>query len=1686
MRTPATPPLLLLLLLVLASLAAPAQAETIEPRPDAATAGADVVLALGGLKFEEGYRVDLVKLAALGESYVLDQLTGPADSAETLRVRIPAQATIGSWSLNLVATRSAAIVAQAPFQVEPGLSIGFNPDSAAPGERVEATVSGLRTGRLVLAYDGEVVLGPVPVAGGTWTGGFLVPQRARGGTAEVVATNYVGRNVVARGSAGLPTLASSTAPPYAISFSQAPPATVALGTAMTFAGRIQDRTGNAPVGRTSFFWRSDDGLRMVPIDGGVIMDAAGNFTLAGGRARAPSELMDGVPRMGSGELVAVVNGTDVHTGAGRDFVIETGHKVSDQIVPDEPTVLFTVRVVGRAADGTETPLRNVYLSLDPSVAQGFFDPATAAPPTTEWSLLGVQHQLSNIQGPLTQQFNWAGVIGCPTSFSQKLTGSDDSNRPGDADFAFDPELVNSLQILAATKDMGEIRVTSFGNPIPGIDVFSAGQGQTKRSGARKSDASASGASESGASAGAKEYGGDELYLSVRVSSGQQGHGPWDFGTQGDLTGIPLYRDEYLVLVFDGATRALFDAYPTENGREPSLVRIEGSVVTVSLGELPPDAGGVVPYNLRIKGLVPVAPETYGAGRFRFNGMDSFDPDHGWTEADITTPNAGREMRFAWESGFGIIQRATLTLQQPHGMPVYQTDFMLEGDSACNLSGVDDYKALLPDMTHWPANAEGDQPYCRLGVISVSAMGGRVGGTLFELCTRRPPETIRGDLVLTASRNIDALTNTYTGDLDIPAVSIVANDPKMAEYEVPPQNNAAASKGSFDIRTDAAGDWSEDLATATDHTIGNEAADIVAHAQGSFGFDGAATRSNIIRTSILDTGLIPLFRYPWGFSPIAGAVFGADLWMAASVAFYGQLDMHGDGGNLMNATIDPTLNGGVNVFFDLDVLFGVVSASVSAQPQIGLSIKEVIGNGGLAGDEAGACFGFDLDVAMEICAVLCHEDRFNVFKVRTDDDGNSCFVSMKQLGTGPGVGTAPWAIDPPLKLSAPSQFPSAMANAPGGAGLVLEATADATVVAHHMTGTDVDNTLTLAVNAHGVQHVAVEFLNNDTALAVWSQSTLSKAAIEAGMSQPDALRTFALELARKQALYWSLFNGQAWSAPQLVPSAALGSGKPKIASNLCDSFGCAPPASPVAYLVWEHDAAGNLSAPDMDVWGARFLPGTGFTHANRISSPTGRSDMQPDVAWVGTQPLVAWLSAQLPHLQNLAGRGIVYRIVDFPLGGGITNRLFHAPFPAGTGWPALAARGNEVVMAFTVAQDTSAVGNRLALHAAKGSCGIEACTWQYTEVRDPLGRQIRGERPQVALDADGGARILLRGLAYGPDAQGNVAMPADPMGMVIGSGDLVGVTVTDFSTPALQTGVQSLSNDGLQHWRPTMVFDPASDSFITIARVAAEPAVKSRAWDEVRAFTRHSPPAVLKSKALGGGGLVIGAVPAVPDLRVERLELGADYLVAAEVPVWVDVRNVGSAFKPELNGAMHLHAAWDAPPGVGVPAVDPVPLVGLGGGEGTSIQLNAKVPAGHAIDQRRTLFVEVRAQVPTEDASTGDNAAQVTVGALPVPYHVTTATKIDSPLVTLQWKVDPDPRVAGFRVYRRAENGEFVPYGSSDVPGYADLFAGLSNPEEYRVTSFSINGVESEPSGITLVIPTKTSGVFSDGFEPLDE
>lgn len=1617
--------------------AGPAFAATISASPKAAAPGAEFIASASGLTSGDAYRIELYRGGIGGVTYSLSSFTASGTEAAR-RVKVPAAAAATGYELRLIdASRFSTVLGTFPFTVRPGLGVTLEPASAEPGRAVRVTLAGLRAGSISLSYAGGSVLGPVAVGEGTWSGKFVVPRDRPASipsTTSVVATNTVGRLVASTGSASFGVLAPSGLPRFRASTTLAPPATVTESRKFTFSGKLTRPDDKGTTGRTSFFWRPAGGGRVIPIDGGVRTAPDGSYTLDA--ARAPSFWLDGASGFGAGDVVAVVSDDDPDTEAPRDSSVATGQAFAAEAEEGRLTQFaFAVRLVGRRRDGTTVPISGAYIDVQGNLDGAFIDP-TSAPPPSDGDMMATTHQFSRgIEDALIDLGAQPYTNGCPVNFARKFTGPD-----GEASFLVDVGALLRGQLLTVMKNMGEVRTQAAGVPSPLEDIWNPGEFAQEDVLFKRRK-------------GNFEDFIEPLSFVLRIQAGQQGYGQHGVGSNEQLEDVVTYRPTYITVVFDQVGGAM-DAFG-------SPLVINGQTVVVPLDELPDGSSGVAPYDLRIAGVRGQEPQA-GSSTVEFKGMHSFPPGTSWPP--IIVRNQGRQMRFAWEAGFGQVESAVLGIQQPDNT-FATSSFSLEGPSECNLSGAHDWVAALPDMTAWPFSST-QEPYCRTGTVRVRLLGGAPDATRkFRLCTERPPAQLTSGQVKNVT--IDALANIYEGELDIPNPEANESSSQMTQWDIPPLANRARNQGMFRIYKAPSGNTGSDLGAASAHTLGNEETDDTGHGKGEFGFDDDG---DPLREVVLDTGTIPLFRYPWGFSPIAGAVFGADFWLSSTLAFYGNLGAGGS--HLMNATIDPTLNGGLDIFFDLDVLFGLVSASVSAQPQLGLSMKQKIGNGGLPGDQNGLCFGFDVDVAMEICAVLCAEDEFNLFRAR---EPNGCSVAMrKALPTGE------------LDLAAPKLAPSSLAVDGYAHTVVLEPDAEGHLLAYHMEGTELVATRTVASNAWAIQHVEVEYLGDDKALAVWSQSSLSRSQLGQLMQAAGAVRSNADDVARAQVLRWSWFDGSSWSAPAAVAGARSGSGKPKLAVRRCSAFDCLRAAAvPTAYLVWEYDANQDISAPDLEVWGAYFEYPAGFAGAARVSGSAGTSDMSADVAWLGSTPLVAWISAPLPHYQPSTLRRVQYRVLDDPQGGRSTSAVRNADVPLRAGWPSLArVDADTAVLAFTVAQDSSVVGNRNALYAARVDCSGDTCTFQETEVRDTNGRQYRVERPVAAIDGDGVAVVSFRGLAYGPDARGGAGRPGDAIGMLTGTGEHLAVRLPSFAAATTQVAPQGLSNDGLLHWRPDLVFDPALDGFVAISRRANEALGKNAVFDAARKIAGRGS-AAAGAKALGADGLVLTTLAPAPDFRIESFNVAATYLQAGQTPSFaVRIRNAGADYDPAMHGSATLHAAWDAPPGAGTDAgFAPVALAPLASGALVTLIRTATVPAGHQSDERRTLFVEVKAAAATAEAVGDDNLASHTLGAMPVPQNINAMTMLNSPLVTLAWEAPADPRVVGYRVYKRAESGAFVPYGSTDVPGYADGFAGFRDTERYRVTSYSARGIESEPSTVAIARPLQEAALFRDGFQP---
>ena len=1625
-----------LLAILLALVPALALGQTISS-PRGAPPGADVVIGLRGLTTGASYGLQLRDTRAFGATHALSQFTA-SDADASLRVRIPATAAQGSQLLELLEVgRGGGLAASRSFGVTAPLALLLEPATAEPGRKVRVSASGLRGGYFRLEYAGAPVLGPVPVDGSTWQGSFVVPRdrpASLPATVKVTGTNTSGRTQLSVRSVSFQAQAPSGLPPFRSLVDVAPPGTVREGTSMSFAGKLVRPDDSGTDGRTSFFWRSADGTQVVPIDGGVFSDPDGNYVPRS--ARSPSFYMDGAGG-GSGSVYGVVSDYDPDTGVRRDTPVLIDNSVAVDVPPPPTHKHFIIRVEGEESPGQYVELQNAYVSVEGPEAQSFLDPALA-PPAEESDLWMFHNQLTHTFQNLRGELAIIPVFGCPVGFARGFT---DGN--GEIDFLFDPDAAGRMQALQATKDLGEIRVIDRGAPIPGIDVHGHQQYTSKL--------------DEGSSVG--------VYL--KVSAGHLGYGETgevtEDGENCDHPSCPPtvlgYQETFVGLRFEGGDEG-------QMAVEYGPASLSGMTITVRLPKIP--ITQAAPQHLRVEGLY--RPNTEGV-KVRFANMDSFGgsvasswPDSVFVQSGNTpaSRNVGREFRFGWESGFGQVTAARLRIL---GQTI---PFQYTGETVCNLAGVEDFVAPLPDLTRL-AVGEPNAPYCVSGSVEVDVRNRSLPARrTFEICTKAPPSHLAPAKV--KSVKVDARQSVYRGELKVPAANIPVDDPEMRAHEIPALDNRSKSEAKFNVNHHAEFTGFQQVAADTSHDVASEPTDETGASAGQFGFDDDG---NPERLTVLDTGQIPLFRYPWGFSPIAGAIFGADFWLAASLGFYGK--MAGNTGTLMDATVDPRVEGGVDVFFDLDVLFGLVSASVTANTHLQVSMKEKIGAGGLPNETYGECFGFDVGVSMEVCAVFCAEDSFPLFSVT--EPTPSC-----RSGAGKASGLAAG-----YDLPRPQLQPAALAVDGAGQTVVVEVDASNRLVARHIEGNEEVAVHVLRAEAAAVQHTDVAAFGAGQVLAVWSESQHQVADLRALMQEPSAVRNRVDDIARSLVLNWSMFDGTSWSAPQRVTGSLKGVGKPRLSAGRCLSLlHCFRSGRPV-YLVWEYERNGNLASPDLEVWGALFTAGS-FRGATRLSGTGSSSDMHPTVAWLGSTPVVAWVSSPLPHYGGSTGRRIAYRVVDDPDGGRLQSSPRDAGLAAGAGWPFLSGMTDKLLLAFTVAQDGSVVGNRNALHVATGQCSGTLCTFTGTELRDANGRQFRVERPTIAVDGDGVATLGFRGLAFGPDANGRHGYPTDPLGMLVGTGEFMKVTLpSNLANPVTQVAGQPLSADGLQHWRPQLVFDPAQEAFVGLSRVTSTPAGKHAALEMARAYADRSTKAAAGSKALGNGGLVLHAAAPGPDFRIEGTTLSVPYLTAGDsVPVEVLLRNVGAPYDLAVHGAARVHFAWDAPPGVGVQAAPPVGLFDLATHGTRRVTQQLAVPADHASDRRRTLFVEVRADGAEFDANAADNQAQASTGAMPVPSDLVVLVRTDSPAMLLQWEAVDDPRIAGYRVYKRAENGDFVPYGSSPEKGYADLFAGFRDVEQYRVTSFSHNGIESDLSEIAIGVPKQTTGVFTDGFEPAEE
>jgi len=780
-------------------------------------------------------------------------------------------------------------------------------------------------------------------------------------------------------------------------------------------------------------------------------------------------------------------------------------------------------------------------------------------------------------------------------------------------------------------------------------------------------------------------------------------------------------------------------------------------------------------------------------------------------------------------------------------------------------------------------------------------------------------------------------------------------------------------------------------------------------------------------SILDTGWVPLFRDHWGLWPIASATIGADMAFKATLIYNGTIALSPPHSTLF---VSPKATVDVKAWFDLSALFGIVKAGASAIPSIGVSMPVTFENGVKKDDDV--CFNYRLDIEwygkVGVCP-LCKK------KSGTKNIFND-YTPKTPLCAQAQPTTAALTADAPPPDTSP-------ALAVDGFGHTLAVWSDDNNDLRFNTYNGVNWTTPqyLIANQRSIAP-RIAFFAPNQALAVWSQNSLTLA------QQQTASFT---DTVRAQHLAYATWNGVTWSAPLTLTLPSTGEGGVVLASCLSTTSGC--PATGAVTAVWIKDVAGALEQRQFRLFHATYQNGS-WGAAQPIDAASTATDSEPTIVYQGGVPLIVWVRDTDRDVATIADRRLAYRLLN---GGPI---VIPDDLPTGIVEPSAAIDPSDnLKIAFTRVEDANAfTGNQRPLYSAAQFC-TPGCAWSVQKLQDNHDRALRAESPLLTIDHNGKSTITFRGLGFGPLPNGTYqSFPEDAIGMVTLTGELAQVEV-DFAS--IVHSPHYLTNDGAVNWHPAVVFDPALNQINTIVIKGTAPALPLQLKTEHSASVRR--PVAITQIA---DEVVFNAVPQQPDFVVAEVTPSKRYPELVDtISITVQLRNDGATWQAGRTDHLDLLAVWDGEAGVGTLAGS-TQLTELFSGQIMTTTLILTPPVN--LDVTHTLYVVINPQQTITEATAANNQLTTLIGGLPVPTDLSALAQTGNSLVYLNWTPETDRRVVGYRIYRAQDGGAAASIGSTFVAGYLDLGASLDHIYEYRVTSYSVDGVESDLSAPLIV------------------
>lgn len=797
--------------------------------------------------------------------------------------------------------------------------------------------------------------------------------------------------------------------------------------------------------------------------------------------------------------------------------------------------------------------------------------------------------------------------------------------------------------------------------------------------------------------------------------------------------------------------------------------------------------------------------------------------------------------------------------------------------------------------------------------------------------------------------------------------------------------------------------------------------------------------------ILDESF-PLFYYVWGVPLLAGVEFGANFAAKAQVEIYHKVVADVARGLLTTLRTTPKVDMGLDFYIDIDVLFDLVDGGVDLFAGMSLEMPVVVQNGVVQ------------TPTPELNPLLIFSWNFEFFCLPLDlicDALNDISGSEQLLPTG----NQNRALARPLLF--PNRTHQAVAYSPSGGDGMLLRTANSKLFAQEIDGADFGREQTVLSNAPGIRSLAIAYLTDRRALAVWAENADSYEIMK-------RLRPHQ-RLARQRLMY-ATWDGENWSSKQVLTAPSFGEGGVSLA--VCRLASCTPRNDVLA--VWTRGKTGDLRDHRTEIMQARFN-GSVWTSPTAVDS-AAQLDSAPSAAYVGVDPYVAFVRSTNGVFADTQARRVAYRnlrsgSVQVP-----------ASLPGGVAWPSIQALSDtSFVIAHTHADDPNAfVGNtqRVAL-AFADTCSTGVCTVTAQTMTDANGRAIYGERPSVMLDSDSNLSVLLRGVGFSEPPAGQNKPNNDPIGMTLHTGELIQL--------AVQRGqrigtVIPLSADGAGHVAPVGAFDAELGQWVAITTLG--PPVPQATRESLQKAGLEPPAARAASQTLGETVGVFIAEQGM-DLAVEALSTNLSQLRSgSSLSTRVIVRNAGANYQAG-SAPWQLGLSFDAPYDAGGVQLGLRNVPTLASGAASTLSITATLPAGFSPDQERVLFATLmRADSTETDVGEDNNQLRKSFGGMPKVYGLYATAVENSAFIALRWEAPADPaeQIVGYRIWYHDGDGQFKHLGSSFELGFLDLSAQAGVPRSYRVTTYSRGMQESPPSATAEAKWMLPDQMLRNGFE----